>query len=282
MAMPPGVTPEALLAMLRSVRQDNTDGAELSGYLERDWRRFAYSWQLCRDVRGTCLELGASPYFTTVLLREFTDLQLALTNYFGPALSDGVDVLHYDSLRYPDADACRFAYDNFNIETDRFPYPDASFDLVLCCEIIEHLTHDPLPALREIKRVLKPGGRLVLTTPNVGAGRNLLKLIRGGNIYDRYSGYGPYGRHNREYTKSELVDLLARCGLIVDQAFTADVKKPGKARRVGNLILRMMVGLFSRERARCLGQYIFLSAVSAGEAQSGRPSWLYRSFDDGV
>jgi len=36
-----------------------------------------------------------------------------------------------------------------NIETDRFPYKDNTFDLVLCSEVIEHLPHSPVPAIRE-------------------------------------------------------------------------------------------------------------------------------------
>jgi SAM-dependent methyltransferase len=45
------------------------------------------------------------------------------------------------------------------------PYADASFDLVWCSEVIEHL-QDPARALAEMRRVTLPGGRLVLTTPN--------------------------------------------------------------------------------------------------------------------
>lgn len=44
------------------------------------------------------------------------------------------------------------------------PFPDAHFDLLWCSEVIEHL-HDVPAALREFRRVLKPGGRMVLTTP---------------------------------------------------------------------------------------------------------------------
>lgn len=44
------------------------------------------------------------------------------------------------------------------------PEPDASFDAVLCTEVLEHLP-EPVAALRELARLLKPGGTLVLTAP---------------------------------------------------------------------------------------------------------------------
>ena len=47
----------------------------------------------------------------------------------------------------------------------RLPFDDASFDLIWCSEVIEHL-ENPEFALSELRRVTKPGGLLVLTTPN--------------------------------------------------------------------------------------------------------------------
>jgi SAM-dependent methyltransferase len=47
----------------------------------------------------------------------------------------------------------------------RLPFEDGSFDLVWCSEVIEHLV-DPAFSLGELRRVTKPGGLLVLTTPN--------------------------------------------------------------------------------------------------------------------
>jgi SAM-dependent methyltransferase len=45
------------------------------------------------------------------------------------------------------------------------PYPNETFDLIWCSEVIEHLK-DPEAFLKEVERITAPGGRLVLTTPN--------------------------------------------------------------------------------------------------------------------
>src|SRR5262245_35294962 len=50
-------------------------------------------------------------------------------------------------------------------DIQRLTHADASFDTVISCETIEHVP-DPRQALRELARVLRPGGRLFLTTPN--------------------------------------------------------------------------------------------------------------------
>ena len=53
-----------------------------------------------------------------------------------------------------------------NADACRLPFLPASFDLVISSECVEH-TLDPLQALREMARVLRPGGTLVVTTPNL-------------------------------------------------------------------------------------------------------------------
>jgi len=50
--------------------------------------------------------------------------------------------------------------------TRGLPYPDKSFDLVVLTEVIEHLENHRV-ALGEVSRVLRPGGHLILTTPNI-------------------------------------------------------------------------------------------------------------------
>lgn len=66
--------------------------------------------------------------------------------------------------------------DVVDLNTQPLPYPEATFDLVTCTEVIEHLEHFRA-ALREISRVLRPGGVFVVSTPNVLNVRSRLRYL---------------------------------------------------------------------------------------------------------
>src|SRR5947209_1382210 len=54
----------------------------------------------------------------------------------------------------------------WNLEQFPYPLPDAHFDAVVMTEVYEHLRDYPVRSLHEVRRILKPNGRLYLTTPN--------------------------------------------------------------------------------------------------------------------
>lgn len=61
---------------------------------------------------------------------------------------------------------------------DRLPFKDDSFDVVTAIELLEHIPRDEgLQLLREAKRVLKPSGRLLVSTPNYGSAWPLVEKI---------------------------------------------------------------------------------------------------------
>ncbi|HKA30153.1 MAG TPA: methyltransferase domain-containing protein, partial [Candidatus Binatia bacterium] len=108
------------------------------------------------------LELGAEPFAQSLCLSHVWPGRVTLANYSDTADRHGEQTL----VEAGGTRTRTFAYDLFNVEKDEFPYPDGTFDVVMFAEMIEHLAVNPVWALSEIHRVLKPGGHLIVTTPN--------------------------------------------------------------------------------------------------------------------
>lgn len=273
--LPPGYTVDRLRDWLGTVLVADARPEEMAGYCGQDFLRFVHTYGLAAGATGRCLELGANPYFTTFLLREFTELELTLANYFGPQTGPQItQTVGYADRQTGEPREVELTSDLFNIEDDRFPYEDGRFDVVLFCEILEHLQNDPCRTLREIKRVLAPGGTLILTTPNVARLENAARMVAGANIYDPYSGNGPYGRHNREYTRDELTLLLEYLGFDLEVCFTSDVH----ANLSAHFADLTPVGAMLQQRRAELGQYHFVKAVSRRPGGTKLPAELYRSY----
>lgn len=112
--------------------------------------------------------------------------------------------------------------DLFDAERDRFPYADGHFRTVLCCELIEHLSSDPMHMMAEINRVLAPGGAVLLTTPNIASYRGIYAIFHGDNpaLFPAYIKPSLDGtvdpRHAREYTPREVTLLAEAAGFHVE------------------------------------------------------------------
>lgn len=119
---------------------------------------------------------------------------------------------------------------------DGLPVASQAADVVIMSELIEHLV-DTDSALDEVSRVLKPGGSLLLSTPNLAAWYNRGLLAFGIQpVFSEVSLRGVYGRPGRQvaghlhlFTRSALVGLLAArgfCRVRVTGARYHDVPAP--------------------------------------------------------
>lgn len=106
------------------------------------------------------------------------------------------------------------------------PYASSSFDGVILSEILEHVDDD-VRGLREVKRVLKPGGVAVITVPNANYPfwwDPINKALEA--LFNRHIQYGPlagiWANHVRLYTREQLRQAVLDAGLEVEEerAFT--------------------------------------------------------------
>jgi SAM-dependent methyltransferase len=91
------------------------------------------------------------------------------------------------------------------------PYPDARFDLVVAMDVIEHLP-EPLPWLRELVRVTRPGGHLFLTTPNY-ASKSLVAIENTAlELVARTQGFSRDGLHPSKLDPDSFRELFLKAG----------------------------------------------------------------------
>jgi len=171
---------------------------------------------------GRCL-LDIGPHFLTELMhRSFPGVALDTLGFRNPR------VYREEHVR---------AHLQFDLNDAQFPErcPDfGEHDVVVMSEVIEHLYTAPDLVLRFVKRLLKPGGFLVVQTPNAVALEKRVAMLRGSNPFEmiRHSRDNP--GHFREYTAYELRWWLAPgVGLDVDRAEQQDYfnsSRPGYVR----------------------------------------------------
>jgi glycosyltransferase involved in cell wall biosynthesis/SAM-dependent methyltransferase len=175
------------------------------------------------------LEMGAYLQITPALQRRLGYGEVRGC-YYGQA-----GQVEHHSIASLEGEQFECDIDLFDAEKDIFPYPDEYFATVLCCELIEHLAEDPMHMMAEINRILKQGGHLVLTTPNIGSLRALAAILQGYHpgFFPAYirpvcPGETSDARHNREYTPKEVYRLLYDAGFEVARLETGPFREEPK------------------------------------------------------
>jgi len=113
---------------------------------------------------------------------------------------------------------CQFV--SLDILHSPLPFPDAHFSVATFSEVLEHLPLESLSfVLSELARVLRPGGLLIITSPNQASLENRLRLLNGSSILampDDIAASGLFG-HIRLYTPSEIVSAMAKLGFSLER-----------------------------------------------------------------
>lgn len=128
-------------------------------------------------------------------------------------------------------------FDSVNLRDYHLPYPDDSFDVIIMCEVLEHLNFNPLPVLAEINRVLKKGGFIYLAMPNQACLDNRLQSILGKSIHSPVQYYFNQldasknyivSIHWREYTLAEATEMLNKTGFSIEREYYFNENGPRK------------------------------------------------------
>jgi 2-polyprenyl-3-methyl-5-hydroxy-6-metoxy-1,4-benzoquinol methylase len=158
---------------------------------------------------GRLLDVGCMDGFLSVLFRD-----------------EGFHVIGVDASPTAIAGAKERGLEAYVGDFDKppLPLPDGAVDVVFAGEVLEHIFRTE-EFLEELARVTKPGGHLVLTTPNLACWLNRIVLLFGWQPFfsevgtrashcgnPLRSGSAESAGHIRLFTLSSLRDLLGRCG----------------------------------------------------------------------
>jgi SAM-dependent methyltransferase len=218
------VQTSALAEIEVALRQLHLNDEGARGYFEKHLPRLKRTLSLVPHPTGSgrALELGCYMQMTPVL-HHYCGFRSVRGADYGAGKTEHKSV-QYGEKRF-EADI-----DLFDVERDSWPYPDNHFELVLACEILEHMLIDPMHLLLEARRVLEEGGRILITTPNIAGLTSVARVLHGHDnpqIHSKYTIPAAMSRaqiqHVREYTLAELGDAVTSAGFEIEELFTEPI-----------------------------------------------------------
>ncbi len=126
-------------------------------------------------------------------------------------------------------------YDQFDIPWGNidlngpFSIPEGRYDVIFMCEVIEHIAHWPVDVFKDLKKGLKSGGALLVTTPNLHRLSNRLRMFRAQQLFADFIPNSLVMGHIREYMPEEMSFLMEHAGFTdIETSFCSfpDLLKP--------------------------------------------------------
>lgn len=181
-------------------------------YFETSLLRYEQYFSIARELEhgARVLEIGSAPGHVSIGLS---------------LLGFRLNCLNLNAIyrsQYPSEEwIARLNVVEHDFEKAPLPFDDHSFDVVFFTEVLEHIAIKPVvEVLRDIRRVCKPSGTLILSTPNVNNISNVAVLLHGANVFWRPEiFYGSLDRHNREFTPAEVSEAVSAAAFTITQRY---------------------------------------------------------------
>jgi len=180
----------------------------------------------CRNISGQCLvDVGCGTGNLEPYIRD------RFRRYIG-----------VDAVRYP-AFPAGAEFCQLDLDSGQVPLPDGVADVVAAVEVIEHL-ENPRDFMRKLVRLARPGGRIVVTTPNQLSFLSLLSLV----VKQRFQAFQDvhYPAHLTALLPIDLKRIAAECGLTdIEIEYSLAGRIPLTARVFPRILSRRFPRLFS-------------------------------------
>lgn len=209
--------------LVKTILEDFVEHEHAREYFYSSLLRYAVTLNLIPNyhekIKVLCL--GSGPGFLAILIKDLFDYHVVASdvniaaNVKKRLLNSGIEVKTGVEFK-PGKD---------------LPFEDCSFDLVMFCEVLEHIIDHPKHVFSEIHRILKSNGLMIMSTPNIAHIYNRITLLCGKNpqllLWGlRHGKQDPRG-HFREYSMDELTYLLEDLFTIEEAQFVNFTSKLG-------------------------------------------------------
>ncbi|HYC02741.1 MAG TPA: methyltransferase domain-containing protein [Azospirillaceae bacterium] len=203
-----------------SAYQNFYRGYNYTAYSGPSFQRIAYCMAVLAEVAppgGTVLDTGCFGAELLALKSERPDVAIKGLSYEGCIATVQETGFEFDSVLT--GDRLEVWVNKSDLERERMPYDDESLDVVSAFEVVEHFKYGPQNFMAEAHRVLKPGGALVVTTPNINSILSIFKILDGQHPHEHHAYFRnpEYGVvHPYEFNHRELRALVEAYGFTVE------------------------------------------------------------------